>query len=92
MLWIPPGFGHGFAVLTEKAGFSYKVTDYYSPAGERTVLWNDPEIGIAWPISRMRTRLSRRKISKGNCSRMRRSFRDGQPARTDSRRAGAAGD
>jgi dTDP-4-dehydrorhamnose 3,5-epimerase len=51
MLWIPPGFGHGFAVLTEKAGFSYKVTDYYSPAGERTILWNDPEIGIAWPVS-----------------------------------------
>ncbi|HTA85603.1 MAG TPA: dTDP-4-dehydrorhamnose 3,5-epimerase [Silvibacterium sp.] len=51
MLWIPPGFGHGFAVLSEKAGFSYKVTDYYSPAGERTILWNDPALGIAWPIS-----------------------------------------
>jgi dTDP-4-dehydrorhamnose 3,5-epimerase len=51
MLWIPPGFGHGFAVLSERAGFSYKVTDYYSPAGERTVLWNDPELGISWPIS-----------------------------------------
>jgi dTDP-4-dehydrorhamnose 3,5-epimerase len=51
MLWIPPGFGHGFAVLSEKAGFSYKVTDYYSPAGERTVLWNDPELGITWPIA-----------------------------------------
>jgi dTDP-4-dehydrorhamnose 3,5-epimerase len=51
MLWIPPGFGHGFAVLSEKAGFSYKVTDYYSPAGERTILWNDPALGIAWPMS-----------------------------------------
>ena len=46
MLWIPAGFGHGFAVLSEMAGFAYKVTDYYSPAGERTILWNDPELGI----------------------------------------------
>ncbi len=51
MLWIPSGFGHAFAVLTEKAVFAYKVTDYYSPAGERTILWNDPDIGIAWPFS-----------------------------------------
>jgi dTDP-4-dehydrorhamnose 3,5-epimerase len=51
MLWIPPGFGHGFAVLSEKAGFAYKVTDYYSPSGERTILWNDPKIAIAWPIA-----------------------------------------
>lgn len=51
MLWIPPGFGHGFLVLTEVAGFAYKVTDYYSAAGERTVLWNDPEIGIDWPVA-----------------------------------------
>ena len=50
-LWIPAGFGHGFAVLTPEAGFSYKVTDYYAAAGERTVLWNDPELGIAWPVS-----------------------------------------
>lgn len=51
MLWIPPGFGHAFAVLSDKAGFAYKVTDYYSPAGERTILWNDPNLAIAWPIS-----------------------------------------
>lgn len=51
MLWIPPGFGHGFLVLSEVAGFSYKVTDYYCAAGERTILWNDPEIGIRWPVS-----------------------------------------
>lgn len=50
MLWIPPGFGHSFLVLSEVAGFAYKVTDYYSAAGERTILWSDPEIGIAWPI------------------------------------------
>ena len=50
MLWIPPGFGHGFLTLTDTAGFAYKVTDYYSAAGERTILWNDPELGIAWPV------------------------------------------
>jgi dTDP-4-dehydrorhamnose 3,5-epimerase len=51
MLWIPPGFGHGFAVLSETAGFAYKVTDTYSPAGERTILWNDATLGIVWPLS-----------------------------------------
>jgi dTDP-4-dehydrorhamnose 3,5-epimerase len=50
MLWIPEGFGHGFLVLTEQAGFAYKVTDYYNPKGERTIVWNDPELGIEWPI------------------------------------------
>jgi dTDP-4-dehydrorhamnose 3,5-epimerase len=50
MLWIPAGFGHAFLALTDNAGFSYKVTDYYSPAGERTIQWNDPEIAIQWPI------------------------------------------
>ncbi len=51
MLWIPEGFGHAFLVLSDVAGFAYKVTDYYSPAGERTILWNDPELGIEWPIA-----------------------------------------
>jgi dTDP-4-dehydrorhamnose 3,5-epimerase len=51
MLWIPPGFGHGFAVLSEKAGFAYKVSEYYSPSAERTILWNDPKLAIAWPIA-----------------------------------------
>lgn len=51
MLWIPEGFGHGFAVLTDVAGFVYKVTNYYSPAGERTILWNDPDVAIPWPVS-----------------------------------------
>jgi dTDP-4-dehydrorhamnose 3,5-epimerase len=52
MLWIPPGFGHAFLVLSEIAGFAYKVTDYYSPEGERTILWNDPELAIEWPIGK----------------------------------------
>lgn len=50
MLWVPPGFGHAFLTLTDKAGVSYKVTDYYSAKGERTILWNDPELGIPWPV------------------------------------------
>jgi dTDP-4-dehydrorhamnose 3,5-epimerase len=48
-LWIPPGFAHGFLVLSEVADFLYKTTDYYSPADERAVRWDDPEIGIQWP-------------------------------------------
>jgi dTDP-4-dehydrorhamnose 3,5-epimerase len=51
MLWIPPGFGHGFLALTDQVGFAYKVTDYYSPLGERTIRWNDPQIGIEWGIN-----------------------------------------
>jgi dTDP-4-dehydrorhamnose 3,5-epimerase len=51
MLWIPQGFGHAFLVLSEKAGFCYKVTDFYSAAGERTILWNDPGLAIPWPVA-----------------------------------------
>jgi dTDP-4-dehydrorhamnose 3,5-epimerase len=51
MLWIPPGFGHGFLVLSDIAGFAYKVTDYYCPPAERTILWNDPDLAISWPVS-----------------------------------------
>ncbi len=51
MLWIPEGFGHGFVALSEMAGFAYKVTGYYSPADERTLLWNDPSLAIPWPVS-----------------------------------------
>lgn len=50
MLWIPAGFGHAFLALTEVVGFSYKVTDYYSSAGERTIAWNDADLAISWPI------------------------------------------
>ena len=48
-LWIPPGFGHGFLVLSESADFLYKTTDYYAPKHERCIAWNDPDIGIQWP-------------------------------------------
>jgi dTDP-4-dehydrorhamnose 3,5-epimerase len=49
-VWIPPGFAHGFVVLSESAEFLYKATDYWYPEHERSILWNDPEIGIEWPI------------------------------------------
>ncbi len=49
-LWIPGGFAHGFYVLSERAQMTYKATDYYAPDCERSVLWNDPAIGIQWPI------------------------------------------
>jgi len=48
--YIPAGFGHGFVALSDQVGFSYKVTDYYCPSGERTLLWNDPELRIDWGI------------------------------------------
>lgn len=49
-VWIPPGFGHGFVVTSEAASFLYKTTDYWAPEFERAVLWNDPAIGIEWPL------------------------------------------
>ena len=49
-LWVPPGFGHGFLVLSEFAEVSYKTTDFYAPAYEHSILWNDPAIGIDWPL------------------------------------------
>jgi dTDP-4-dehydrorhamnose 3,5-epimerase len=49
-LWVPEGFAHGFLVLSEAAEFLYKTTDYYAPEYERSLLWNDPELGIKWPI------------------------------------------
>lgn len=48
-LWVPPGFAHGFLVLSEQADFLYKTTDYYAPEHERCIRWDDPDIGIAWP-------------------------------------------
>jgi dTDP-4-dehydrorhamnose 3,5-epimerase len=50
MMWVPPGFAHGFMVLSERCEFLYKCTDYYDPASERSLLWNDPALGIEWPI------------------------------------------
>ena len=50
MLWVPAGFAHGFLVLSETVDFVYKCTDFYAPEYERTVRWNDPELGIEWPL------------------------------------------
>ncbi len=49
-LWIPPGFAHGFLVLSDSADFLYKATEYYAPADEHCVAWNDPALGIEWPL------------------------------------------
>ncbi|HUN63301.1 MAG TPA: dTDP-4-dehydrorhamnose 3,5-epimerase [Candidatus Sulfotelmatobacter sp.] len=49
-LWIPAGFAHGFYVCSDTAKVLYKVTDFYAPEHERTLLWNDPDVGIAWPL------------------------------------------
>lgn len=50
MMWVPPGFAHGFLVLSDFAEFLYKTTDYYAPQHERAILWNDPAIGVQWPL------------------------------------------
>ena len=50
-LWVPAGFGHAFLVLSESADFQYKTTDYYHPESERSILWNDPEVGVEWPLA-----------------------------------------
>jgi dTDP-4-dehydrorhamnose 3,5-epimerase len=50
MLWVPPGFGHGFLVLSESAHFLYKCTDFYAPEDERAVAWNDPDLNVQWPL------------------------------------------
>jgi dTDP-4-dehydrorhamnose 3,5-epimerase len=55
MLWIPPGFAHGFLVLSDAAEFLYKTTDYWYPEFERSLLWNDSALGIAWPLAQAPT-------------------------------------
>lgn len=51
MMWVPPGFAHGFLVMSDSADFLYKTTDYYAPEHERTLLWNDPALAIDWPLA-----------------------------------------
>ena len=57
-LWVPPGLAHGFLVLSESAEFLYKTTDYYAPAHERCIAWNDPTLAIAWPTISVAPQLS----------------------------------
>lgn len=52
-LWIPPGFAHGFLVTSDSADFVYKTTDYYAPEHERSLLWNDPAVGVQWPLTQL---------------------------------------
>jgi dTDP-4-dehydrorhamnose 3,5-epimerase len=51
MLWVPPGFAHGFLALSETCEFLYKASEYYAPQHERAILWNDPDLAIAWPLN-----------------------------------------
>jgi dTDP-4-dehydrorhamnose 3,5-epimerase len=66
-IWVPPGFAHGFLVLSEQADFAYKVTANYDPSDERAVMWNDPELAIAWPIDGAPT-LSRKDAAAASLS------------------------
>jgi len=50
MLWVPPGFAHGYLVLSDAADFLYKTTDYWAPEHERCIRWNDPQLGVRWPL------------------------------------------
>jgi dTDP-4-dehydrorhamnose 3,5-epimerase len=58
LLWVPPGFAHGFLVTSEQAEFQYKCTNYYAPQHEHSLLWNDPQLAIDWPLQGKQPRLS----------------------------------
>ena len=62
--WIPPGFAHGFVVLSEIADFEYKCTEYYNPSDEGSIIWNDPDINISWPYKNPKLSLKDSKASK----------------------------
>ena len=65
LFWVPPGFAHGFYVLSEEAEFQYKCTDLYAPEHERTLIWNDPDIGIDWPLAEQQAPLLSVKDKQG---------------------------
>lgn len=65
-LWVPAGFAHGFLVLSEVAEFLYKTTDYYAPAHERCIAWDDPELAIEWPLSMIGTPILSAKDAAGS--------------------------
>lgn len=65
MLWVPPGFAHGFYVTSDYAEFVYKCTDFYAPEHERCLLWNDPDLNIAWPLIGSQPPLLSAKDAKG---------------------------
>ena len=69
-LWIPPGFAHGFLVLSESADFLYKTTDYYAPAFERAVRWDDPGVGIEWPLEGLTVTVSAKDAAAGTLAQL----------------------
>lgn len=66
-LWVPPGFAHGFYVLSDSANVAYKCTDFYAPDDQRTLLWSDPELNIQWPIAPGKAPLVSQKDAEGMC-------------------------
>lgn len=66
MMWVPQGFAHGFYVISESAQFMYKCTDYYAPEHERCILWNDPDLGIKWPLVNGKDPLLSQKDAEGD--------------------------
>ncbi|MEW6712048.1 MAG: dTDP-4-dehydrorhamnose 3,5-epimerase [Candidatus Riflebacteria bacterium] len=66
MIWIPPGFAHGFMVLSEYAEFQYNCSDYYNPTAERCIIWNDPKLRIDWPIDNEKILILSEKDQKGS--------------------------
>ncbi|KAA9389001.1 dTDP-4-dehydrorhamnose 3,5-epimerase [Neorhizobium galegae] len=73
-LWLPPGFAHGFCTLTADTVITYKVTDYYSAEHERGLLWNDPEIGIEWPVAADKAILSEKDRDQPKLSELQSNF------------------
>jgi dTDP-4-dehydrorhamnose 3,5-epimerase len=65
-LWVPPGFAHGYCVLSDAATVHYKCTESYEPAQERVLLWNDPTVGVDWPLARMGARLVNARDAAGS--------------------------
>ena len=63
MIWIPPGFAHGFIVLSDVADFLYKTTDYYHPQSDQALLWNDPTVNLSWPLGGMTPQLSKKDMA-----------------------------
>lgn len=66
MMYVPPGYAHGFVVLSESADFLYKCTDYYHPESEQGIAWNDPDIGIEWPIKELSSEIALSEKDKNN--------------------------
>ena len=87
MLWIPPGFAHGFCALTDVADLAYNCTAFYAAASDRAICWDDPEIGIAWPIATPTLMPPRRGCAMRRRCRSIHALKPERPAR---RRRGAA--